>query len=583
MLNDKSFYASWRYQATMPDFLCTAEQVRMVDQKVIADGTPGIDLMRRAATAVLHWAILSCAPGSRIIDKADAGKPLLIVFCGSGNNAGDGYLVAELAQQKNLDVLLVEVVAAEKLKGDAALARQLAVAAGVKPVSFAAFDTQHLSELGDRRLILVDALLGTGIVGEPRPGFVEAIACMNRLRDTYRALTIAIDIPSGVNADTGYSASLSNALGDQRCAVYADITVTFIALKCGLFLGKAPEHVGRLTFDDLQVDATQYLSMEDTVQLAAASSVLSAWPVKRPTEHKYSRAAITVIGGDDGMAGAPILSASAAIKLGAGLVKLLTLPSHVSTAIALCPELMVQGLADRGVELGRLIPQQTGVLLIGPGLGQADWGRELLSKAIDYAEANHSILIVDADGLNLLAGEPELLASFRRLQQSIITPHAGEARRLLQALPTPEPDSQQILSEPIQLATYLAEHYATHVVLKGTGTVIAFNKRQAVEDVHTEANESILNLRPVVSHYGNACLATAGSGDTLAGMMAAALSTYGRSSEQVRQAIVSAVVLHAAAADHWRQRNGPHGMTAGDLPSASVSLLNEIYHGLLQN
>ncbi|WP_065258769.1 bifunctional ADP-dependent NAD(P)H-hydrate dehydratase/NAD(P)H-hydrate epimerase [Pseudomonas bananamidigenes] len=486
----------------LPDALYRAAQVRGLDARLIAAGTPGFELMQRAAHAT--WRALV-----RQWPSADA----LTVLAGHGNNAGDGYLIAVLARRAGWAVQVLAVGDPQRLQGDAALAHAEALAEGVAIAAWTAS--------GELRGIVVDALLGTGLSGDVREPYVSAIAAIN----TSGLPVVAVDIPSGLCADTGH------VLGS---AVRADLTVTFIGLKLGLFTGDAADHVGDLLFNDLQA------TVETCSDIAIAARRLDAGnlprlPAREPAAHKGRFGHVLLIGGDHGFGGSILLSTESALRSGAGMVSLATRPEHVPAALSRVPEAMVLGTSSANQLMGLL--EKVSVLVVGPGLGQASWGRALLSAA-----ANAPLPQVwDADALNLLA------SGFVTLPKDcVITPHPGEAARLLGI------STADVQADRPAAALALSKKYTAVVVLKGAGSLIA----------HPDG-------RLALCHQGHPAMATAGLGDVLAGLVGALLAQ----GMEPFDAACLAVWLHANAGA--QQGKFGRGLAASDLIPAIRQLLEE--------
>ncbi|KAB0547732.1 bifunctional ADP-dependent NAD(P)H-hydrate dehydratase/NAD(P)H-hydrate epimerase [Pseudomonas argentinensis] len=486
----------------LPLALYSATQVRALDAALIAVGTPGFELMRRAAHAI--WRALRR-------EWPDAGA--LTVLAGHGNNAGDGYLIAALAQRAGWQARVLAVGEPQRLQGDAARACDEARAAGVEVRAWQA-DAQPQG-------VLVDALLGTGLAGEVREPHAAAIEWINRSG----CPVLAVDIPSGICADTG------QVLG---AAVKAQLTVTLIGLKLGLYLGSALDHVGRLVFDSLQADP-QIVSHQQAAAWRLAGDLLPLVPARQPTTHKGQLGHLLVVGGDQGTGGAALLSAQSALRGGAGMVSLATRAEHVGAAQARLPEVMSLAVASAN-QLHALADKVT-VWVVGPGLGQAAWGRSLLSAAA----ASGGAQVWDADALNLLAA-----GAVRIAPGSVITPHPGEAARLLgisiAALQADRPAA----------ARALARRYEVVCVLKGAGTLVA---------------DPVGRL--LVCDRGDPVMAGAGLGDVLAGLIGA-LIAQGCSAWQ---AACLGVWVHACAGESLAHKG--NGLAAGDLCDAIRHLLEE--------
>ncbi len=487
---------------TLPSPLYSAAQVRELDARLIAAGTPGFELMQRAAHAA--WRALR----RRWPDADD-----ITVLAGRGNNAGDGFLIAALALRAGRRVRVLAVGDPGQLQGDAARAFAEAQAAGVHVLPWTSGN-----ELAG---ILVDALLGTGVRGDVREPYASVIHAMN----ASGLPVLAVDLPSGLCADTG------NLLGETVCA---ELTVTFVGLKLGLFTGQGPDRVGALVFDDLQANPAIVAQIEPSAQRLNAANLPKLAP-RSPAAHKGSFGQVLVIGGDLGTGGAALLSAEAALRCGAGMVTLATRPEHVTASLVRRPEIMCSG-----VESTYALAALTGradVLVIGPGLGQAPWGRSLLSLAPQCSVPQ----VWDADALNLLAtGAVELPGN------CLLTPHPGEAARLLGV------SVADIQADRPAAARTLATRFDCAVLLKGAGTLIADR-----------------DGRLALCDRGHPVMASAGLGDVLAGVAGALLA---QGLEPYEAACLS-VWLHAAAGERLGLQG--RGLAAADLIPAIRQLLEE--------
>jgi NAD(P)H-hydrate epimerase len=291
--------------------LFSAAEVRELDRIAIEErGVPGIVLMKRAGLAVF-----------KAMSKLDPSCAAVTVLCGRGNNAGDGYIIAGLAVDHGMDVQLLQLGSIDALRGDAALARDWARERGVVEEPF-----HSSSEL--RGAVLVDALLGTGLTGEVRDEFGAAIDAINRAGRPI----VSVDLPSGLCADTGVP------LGR---AVNADLTVTFIGKKRGLYTGAGKEHAGQVIYDALDVDETVFDQVPARVELLRLHENVGTPEPRRRDAHKGSFGHVLIVGGDHGMGGAALMAAEAAMRCGAGLVSVATRPEHLGGFLARRPELMV--------------------------------------------------------------------------------------------------------------------------------------------------------------------------------------------------------------------------------------------------
>jgi hydroxyethylthiazole kinase-like uncharacterized protein yjeF len=487
--------------------LYTATQTRELDRCAIQDhGIPGIALMSRAGRAAFER-LLEYWPEPSSIQ----------VLCGTGNNGGDGFVMADLAHKKGIPVTVVQVGEAGKIGGDALLARQQALANGV---SFEVFGQAPLAGEG----VIVDALLGTGLGGEVRGTYVDAIGAIN----ASGAPVLAVDIPSGLCSDTG------RVLG---IAVRADLTVTFIGLKRGLFTLDAADHTGAVYFTDLAVPEEVYRQVACDSHRLELEALLERLPPRPANAHKGLYGMVLVVGGDYGMAGAAALAAEAALRCGAGLVRVATRPEHVAALVARTPEAMPIGVSSRQ-ELAVLL-DPADVLVVGPGLGQSAWSGQLLQAAA----ASGKPMVLDADGLNLLATGRGVAAGPR--DNWVLTPHPGEAARLLGST------TAEVQADRFAAVRELQQSFGGVALLKGNGSLIAGGGQVLLSD------------------YGNPGMASGGMGDVLSGVIGSLLAQQ----LPALEAAALGVCLHGAAAD-LAAEDGQRGLLASDLMPRMRTLLD---------
>ena len=477
--------------------LFTSAQSRAIDQRAIGElGIPGFELMTRAAAAAFamlrrRW------PGAR----------RLRVVCGGGNNGGDGYLVARDALAQGL---AVDLVALGAPKGDdARRAREAFEALGGIARPFTAWADLAPPD------VVVDAIYGTGLNRAPEGEAREAIEAINATR----AAVLALDVPSGLSADTGACPGV---------AVRATATATFIVHKRGLHTHQA-EVAGDIELHTLDLPAS-ILETPDARLLVAGSL-----PPRARDSHKGSNGHVLAIGGDHGTGGAIRMAAEAALRTGAGLVSVATREQNALAMNAARPELMAHGVD--GPQTLQPMLDKASVLAVGPGLGQAAWGHALWTTALDADKPT----VLDADGLNLLHAESRALPA-----GTVLTPHPGEAARLLR-MSTPE-----VQADRFAAVRALAARYRATVVLKGNGSLIA-------------SPEGEVSVCP----WGNPGMASGGMGDTLTGIIAGLLAQGCES----YQAACLGVGLHARAAD-VAARDGQRGLLAGDLLMPLRRLVN---------
>ncbi len=481
--------------------LYTVDQVRALDRRAIDSlGIPGYELMQRAAAAALvclrqHW------PRARRI----------AVYCGPGNNGGDGFLLAALAGEAGLHA---DVIALGESQGDDAIRARREFEQGG--------GTVHLWQ-GSGELPLadvhVDALFGTGL----RRALAADVAQLVRQIQAGGAPILALDVPSGVNADTGAVPGES---------VQADVTVTFIAAKRGLYTGQAPGYVGQVQLERLGLPEALWQECHADAELLQVQTL----PPRQRQAHKGNHGHVLAIGGEHGTAGAIRLCGEAALRGGAGLVSVATRSEHLVALNAARPELMAHEV-NGPQALAPLLERAT-VLAVGPGLGQGAWGHALWLTALETTLP----LVLDADGLNLLAREPRQLAG-----RAVLTPHPGEAARLLGC------DTATIGADRFAAARELARRFSAVVVLKGAGSLVAEPEG-----------------RVAVCPWGNPGMASGGMGDLLTGIIAALLAQ----GCEAWQAACLGVGLHARAGDLAARKGGERGLLASDLLEPLRFLLN---------
>jgi NAD(P)H-hydrate epimerase len=479
----------------LPLAVHTAAQVRALDRHAIDDlQIPSYTLMTQAGEAAVV-ALRSCWPS----------KQRIAVVCGPGNNGGDGYVVARLAQSMRIDVTVISLTDASRLQGDARRAHDDFVAAGGTVRSWSEGCLANAE-------VIVDAIFGTGLSRALEPTMIERI---NAINDCHAPI-LSLDIPSGLDADTG---------AVWGAAIMAERTLSFIGLKLGFYLGEGPNHTGIVLFDDLDLPAGATEFVPPSALRIDEDAVAHLLPRRRRTTHKGQQGSVLVIGGGIGMAGAARMAGEAALRAGAGLVTVATWPENVASITASRPELMCRGV-ESASDLAGLI-ERADVLAIGPGLGQGQWGRGLLDTALESDKPT----IIDADALNLLAQAPCSNSNW------VLTPHPGEAGRLLGI------STADVQGDRLRSARELAARYGATVVLKGAGTLVI-------------TGDSL----PYICDQGNPGMASPGMGDVLTGVIAGIAAQ----TADLAGAARAGVLVHAMAGD-MAARRGERGLLATDL------------------
>lgn len=482
-----------------PTAIYSAAQVRALDAwEIEKRRVPGFTLMTRAAEGAL-----------KVLRGRWPQAKRVAVVCGAGNNGGDGYVLARLARAAGLDALVLAAAPPDKLSGDARRAQEewLATGGSAHP-----FDADALSGSD----LIVDALLGIGLNGAPRPETLAVIRAINAAKRP----VLALDIPSGVNADSG---------AVHEAAVRAEITVTFVGLKSGLFLGAGAEHAGVVLLDDLGIVAPMLPKFAPLMRRIDESEIAASLPRRPRDSHKGSNGRVLIVGGGSGMPGALRLAGEAALRVGAGLVTVAGATENLVAVTATRPELIY--LPVSSVTSLDEPMRAADVLAIGPGLGLGDWAHRLWSAALSAGVP----AVADADALNLLARSPVKLPP-----GWVITPHPGEAARLLGT------DTATVQADRLGAVRELHSRYGAVSVLKGAGTLVAWGKADAAEIATCDR--------------GNPGMATAGMGDVLTGVIAGLRAQGGDSAQAAR----IGVLVHSLAGDS-AALVGQRGLVASDV------------------
>ncbi|MGB0911605.1 MAG: NAD(P)H-hydrate dehydratase [Nitrospirales bacterium] len=501
--------------------LVTAAQMQILDQRTINEAKiPGLTLMERAGKGVVQTLKQQCGSPS--------GK-FIVVFCGKGNNGGDGLVIARLLTQLRANVHIILLAKPKELTKDA-----LSMYRRVRKISRPAIIHQEPSEKTIRTVtargeILVDALLGTGLSTPVKGPYRTAINLMN----ASQVPIIAVDLPSGIHGDTGLTLGV---------AVKAQSTVTFGCPKIGLFLGNAIDHAGIITTVDIGIPQQYVEEIQSPVHLLTPESIAHLLPARNLSSHKGTYGHVGVIAGSPGKTGSATLTARATLRTGAGLVTVATPQSAQASMDAKLLEAMTHAMPEtKSQTLGRaaLIPlinfaKERDAIALGPGLGtHADTGiviRQLLPRLQEPC-------VIDADGLNVLAGHLRVLSSCTRMP--ILTPHPGEMARLLN-----KASAEVINANRLGFALQLATRYKVIVVLKGARTLIAAPDGQTA-----------------ICATGNPGMASAGMGDALTGVIVSLLA-QGLSPWDAARA---GVCLHGLAGDLAAETLGEASMIASDL------------------
>lgn len=514
----------------------TAAEMHQADQQAINEiGIPSLVLMENAARGSFEVIY-------ELFEHDVEGRAML-VLCGGGNNGGDGLAIARHAAIHGMFSLCVLLVPEEKLRPDAAAQLQ---ALSAFPEVEVLHGIESLENLAEYEFDLVlDAMLGTGSTGTPRSPIDEAIEVANNIY----CPKIAVDIPTGLDSDTGEVASM---------AFQADATVTMAALKPGLLLGDGPDYAGELFV--AHIGAPSLLYEDSHCFLLDIEAAQEGIPHVVRNRHKYNRGKALVLAGSDTMCGAAVLTASAAIKASAGLVVLGVPESAYQLAISRLPaEIMSTPLpavngtfATNAFDALDTTLDRYSVIALGPGLTQLESASNFAREVL---RASPLPIILDADGLNAFVGRADQL--LERKAPLVITPHHGEMARLLDI------ESAQVSADVLGTARDAAKRFDCIVVLKGAPTVVA------IPSGHVWINS-----------HGNPGMATAGSGDVLTGVLAGLLAGYNDDDgDDLLPSVLAGVYLHSVAGDLAAEHSNLHSLTASSIIEFLPQAFTEITEG----
>ena len=517
-------------------------------------------------------AVLMENAGHAVAERAGAwldgwdGKDV-VLFCGKGNNGGDGFVIARHILAAGARVY-VYVLGKEEDYSDEArqhlhTLQQLAdeETCLLLPAPQSDADWQLLQKRLLASSVVIDAMLGTGFHGSLRQPLASIVAEVNAAAAAGAVTVIAVDMPTGVNSDTG---AVSNGDDDEDGPLFADMTVTFGALKRGLVLYPGRACAGHIEVDPIGMPGPLLMQLEeDPAYLLQESDIAEIVVPRSPDSHKGTHGTIAIVTGSSQMAGAALMAAHGAVRSGAGKVFLRVPGATAPYCIGVQPEIMVRGVGTgdhfTAADADEIIAESKNwsVLAMGPGLGRDAETKEFLLKVLAAVTCP---VVLDADALNLLAGEKDLIAS--RGSRIIMTPHLAEFSRISGL------SMAEIKADPIAAARHFASEWKVNLVLKGAPTLIVSAKTGNV----------------YVNSTGNAGMACGGMGDVLTGMIAAMIAHQGMS--DLCSAACAGVYLHGAAGDVCRKDRGPYGFTpmetADALPQVLASLEEDLALPILQ-
>jgi ADP-dependent NAD(P)H-hydrate dehydratase / NAD(P)H-hydrate epimerase len=505
-------------------YLVTAAEMQEMDRLTIeSHGIPGLELMESAGKGAARMLAVQFA------DCLQAGVGII---CGKGNNGGDGFVIARYLANQMVRVTVYLLAKTSAVKGDAAANLKRLALLNIPVIEIPDEDvfSKNISSLGQHGL-LVDAVLGTGLSSNVSGFFKTVIDYINQIPTP----VFAVDIPSGLNADTG-----------QPCGtcIRAQATATFALPKIGHFCHPGAEYTGRLEIIGIGIPDAVVEIVGPKQHLLTAEQIRGRLQPRSADTHKGRTGHLLVVAGGVGKTGAAALTAGSAMRAGAGLVTLGIAESLHAIAETWVLEVMTAPLTESrygtlgdaaGDDIKKLAAGKK-CLAIGPGIGQAAETRSLVQKIITQIEIP---MVIDADGLNNLAGQTRLLKKLKA--PAVLTPHPGEMARLIDATPA------EVQHNRLKCARDFAANFNVHVVLKGAATVIAHPDGKAY-----------------INSTGNSGMASGGMGDVLTGVLAGFI-TQGFTPEAAAHA---AVYLHGAAADTLAKTIGPFGYLAGEVMNA---------------
>lgn len=489
-------------QLQPPSLLYDARQARALDRFTIDElKIPALTLMTRAGEAAM-----------RVLQQYWRGKRRVVLVCGGGNNAGDAYVLARLLNKNAYEVSLIQIGSTAKLSHEAQTCFDAMRESGIEP-------HQRWHDLSNADLI-VDALFGVGLDREVSGEFANAIQNINRAG----CPVLSLDVPSGLNSSTGQIMGV---------AANADVTVSFMTAKLGLFTGSGPDYTGQFVLDDLDIPVLAYEKIEPVAQTLTHKRVAALLGARSRTGHKGNHGHAVIIGGAFGYRGALILAGEAAARSGAGLVSLIGYADGPELVTMERPELMFRGIS-KPEEMSSFLSKAS-VIAIGPGLGRND---AAMARFATVLQANKP-LVVDADALSLLAAEPCARPNW------VLTPHPGEAASLLNC------QVADVQSDRVAAAQEIQSRYGGAVILKGAGSII------------------VTNGLPEVLLHGNPGMGSGGMGDVLTGVVAGLIAQGLEPSAATRLG----ACVHGRAADR-AALDGERGLLARDLMPHIRKLVN---------
>ena len=497
---------------SLPQRAYSATQVLENEEKVsLSQNIPMFDLMEKAGRCCFSFIQENCHNVSHVL-----------VLCGKGNNGGDGFVIARLAQEMAMNVTVYLCADSESLVGDAKTAFDHLQKTNATIIFHSELQLTNEFLQDNEYDIIIDALFGIGFKGILASEYIALIDVVN----DFQATVISVDVPSGVDATTGQVSTT---------AIVADITITFIVFKQGLLTGKAAQYIGQLYLADLMLSEHFQQVVLSSVIIQGQKNIPEC-PNRKATSHKGDIGLLLTVGGNEGMPGAIRLASESALRTGAALVAVCCHQKNHSIIINGRPELMIAPSETTQLQSSHFY-RKAKVMLCGPGLGKGSWSRALFDEVLE----SQTPCVLDADALHILAENPQ------RRENWVLTPHPGEAAILLNC------SIADIENDRFAAVRNISQQYGGICVLKGSGSLISDGKTVWI-------NTS-----------GNSGMASGGMGDVLSGIIAALMMQLSNTIDAVRLA----VYLHGHSADIIAKRKGKIGMLASDLFPEIQQLINQ--------
>lgn len=506
--------------------LLNPEEMTLVDSHTVNSGFPEILLMEAAGRGTAEMAV-------EILESEKS----IVIFAGSGNNGGDGFVAARFLDMWDYEVVVVLAGDQEGIEGVAKTNLELIKTRDIQIITCKDNNEDEIKKILAGSGLIVDALLGTGLKGEVRGNYGRLISLINESQQP----VLAVDIPSGLDGGTG------KVLGR---AVKANYTATMAFFKTGLCLYPGREYCGKIRVINIGIEDSNLEPIDCDKFMLDEKEAYSLLPERKETGHKGTFGRVTIIGGSRGLAGAPLLAGRAALKTGSGLVKL-AVPAGIKSEVTCgAPELILTELEENTHgnicsidSVFSYLQEKSDVVAAGPGMGRSPEVTGVIRKLIK--ECN-TPLILDADGINAVNN---LNIFFNRKVPLILTPHPGEMARLLGT------EIKEIQQNRLQIARSFARDYGVILVLKGAATLTALPGG----DLY-------------INSTGNEGMATAGSGDVLTGIIAA---LCGQGLKPAYAAVLG-TFLHGMAGDLMVELTGSFGLNASDIITGIMKAINKL-------